>query len=113
MVLEVTTKLMKDIYSSGYALEDLLESIVTALPQKSGAIDCEEYRTFNLVCHVTNVLMRILMKRIRSKIKTENEYEQCGFALGKATTRATYILRTFTERIFEMNIHMCLFYSLH
>ena len=47
--------------------------------------------------HVTKILPRIVMMRIRNKIKPEIAAEQSGFVQGKGTAIGIVILRTLIE----------------
>ncbi|GFS25466.1 endonuclease-reverse transcriptase [Elysia marginata] len=50
------------------------------------------------------------MMRVRNKIGQEIAEEQCGFAEGKGTTNAIYMLRTLIERALEVqkDVYLCL-----
>ncbi|GFO09466.1 DNA replication licensing factor mcm8 [Plakobranchus ocellatus] len=87
----------------------MLRSIFIALPKKPGATECELHRTISLMSHVTKLLLRIIMMRVRNKIKPEIAEEQCGFVEGKGTTNAIYILRTLIERALEVqkDVNLC------
>ncbi|GFN91009.1 endonuclease-reverse transcriptase [Plakobranchus ocellatus] len=80
---------------------DLSKSIFIALPKKPGATECELHRTISLMSHITKILQKIIMLRIRIKIKPEIAEEQCGFIEDKGTSNAIYILRTLIERALE------------
>ena len=51
--------------------------------------------------HVTKILLRIVMMRVRNKIRPEIAEEQCGFVEGKGTSKAIFMLRTIIERTFK------------
>ena len=59
--------------------------------------------------HMTKILLRIIMKRIRNKVFTEIADTQCGFIEGKGTANAIYILRQIIERTLEVNkdLYVC------
>ena len=59
--------------------------------------------------HVTKLLLRIIMMRVRNKINPEIAEEQCGFVEGKGTTNAIFILRTVIERALEIqkDVYLC------
>ena len=83
--------------------------VFIALPKKPGATDCELHRTISLMSHVTKLLLRIIMMRVRNKINPEIAEEQCGFVEGKGTTNAIFTLRTLIERALEIqkDIYLC------
>ncbi|GFN99336.1 multidrug resistance-associated protein 1 [Plakobranchus ocellatus] len=88
---------------------DLSKSIFIALPKKPGATECELHRTISLMSHITKILLKIIMLRIRNKIKPEIAEEQCGFVEDKGTSNAIYILRTLIERALEVqkDVYLC------
>ena len=100
--IEKVTTLLNEIY-------DMSRSIFIALPKKPGATDCELHRTISLMSHVTKLLLRIIMMRVRNKINPEIAEEQCGFVEGKGTTNAIFILRTLIERALEIqkDVYLC------
>ncbi|GFN92682.1 RNA-directed DNA polymerase from mobile element jockey-like, partial [Plakobranchus ocellatus] len=93
--------LLNEIYDTGQIPTDLSKSIFIVLPKKPGATECELHRTISLMSHITKILLKIMMLRIRNKIKPEIAGEQCGFVEDKGTSNAIYILRTLIERALE------------
>ncbi|GFO41170.1 endonuclease-reverse transcriptase [Plakobranchus ocellatus] len=59
--------------------------------------------------HITKILLKLIMQRIRNKIKSEIAEEQCGFVEDKGTSNAIYILRTLIERALEVqkDVYLC------
>ncbi|GFO30487.1 endonuclease-reverse transcriptase [Plakobranchus ocellatus] len=103
------THLLNEIYDTGQIPTDLSKSIFIALPKKPGATECELHRTISLMSHITKILLKITMLRIRNKIKPEIAEEQCGFVEDKGTSNAIYILRTLIERAPEVqkDVYLC------
>ena len=107
--IEKITDLLNEVYDTGQIPTDMSKSIFIALPKKPGATECESHRTISLMSHVTKILLRIIMKRVRNKIKPEIAEEQCGFVEGKGTSNAIYIIRTLVERALEVqkDVYLC------
>ena len=107
--IEKVTTLLNEIYDTGQIPVDMSRSIFIALPKKPGATYCELHRTISLMSHVTKMLLRIIMMRVRNKINPEIAEEQCGFVVGKGTTNAIFILRTLIERALEIqkDVYLC------
>ena len=82
------TELLSKIYDTGHIPSDMLKSVFIAIPKKAGATDCELHRTISLMSHVTKILLRIIIMRVRNKIEPEIAEEQCGFVEGKGTSNA-------------------------
>ena len=66
--IEKVTTLLNKIYDTGQIPVDMSRSIFIALPKKPGATDCELHRTISLMSHVTKLLLRIIMMRVRNKM---------------------------------------------
>ena len=69
--IEKVTTLLNENYDTGQIQVDMSRSIFIALPKKPGATDCELHRTISLMSHVTKLLLRIIMMRVRNKINPE------------------------------------------
>ena len=97
--MEHLTKVLNKIYSTGHLPRDLCTSIFMALPKKPGATECGQNITISLMGHITKLLLRIIMLRIRSKIKLETAEDQCGFVKGKGTINAIVCIYTYSEHL--------------
>ena len=88
---------------------EMSKSIFIALPKKPGPTECELHRTISLMSHVTKVLLRVILMRVRNKIHPEIAEERCGFVEGKGTANAVYMLRTLIERALEVqkDVYLC------
>ncbi|GFR64021.1 endonuclease-reverse transcriptase [Elysia marginata] len=106
---EQVTALLNSIYETGNIPADISKSIFVALPKKPGAVECEHHRTISLMSHITKILLRVIMMRVRNKIKPEIAAEQCGFVEGKGTTNAVFTLRVLIERALEVqkDVYLC------
>lgn len=94
--------LFNNIYNNGQIPEDMCKSVFIALPKKQGANTCETFRTISLMSHVTKLLLRICVNRMRKKINFEIAEEQYGFQPDKGTRNAIFVLRVLSERAIEV-----------
>ena len=103
------TKLFNKIYASGKIIECMSESVFIALPKVEGTLECKKHRTISIMSQVTKVMLRVILKRVRSKIQPEISEEQFGFVSGKGTRNAIFCLRTMAERSIEVqkNLYVC------
>ena len=69
-IMEVT-KQLNIIYDTGELPHDVTKSVFVAIPKKAGTTECEQHRTISLMSHLTKVLLRVLMCRMRNKIRPE------------------------------------------
>ena len=103
------TILLNEIYDTGRIPKDMLKSVFVALSKKAGATECELHRTISIMSHVTKILLRIIMMRVRNKIRSEIAEELCGFVEGKGTSDAIFMLRTINKRTLEVQkeVYLC------
>ena len=95
-------KLFNKIYETGNVISSLCESIFVALPKVEGTLDCSKHRTISIMSQVTKILLKVILKRLRSKIAPEISEQQFGFVAGKGTANATFSLRTLAERCLDV-----------
>ena len=100
--LNIVTNLLNRIYDSGKIPDDLLKSVFIALPKSPGATECELHRTISLMSHLTKILLRVLMSRIRKSLKPEISRTQFGFVPDKGTRNAIFTLSMLMERCIEV-----------
>ena len=57
-------------------------------PKKNNAKKCKEFRTISLISYAAKFILRILIRRLRSKMEDELEEELFDFRKGKGTRDA-------------------------
>ena len=87
-------------------ISSLCESLFVAIPKVEGTLECNKHRTISIMSRVTKVLLRVILKRIRSKISPKISEQQFGFVAGKGTANSIFSLRTVVERCPEEHLHM-------
>ena len=107
--VEEVTKLLNSIYDTGKIPDDFKKSVYIALPKKPGTVECDQHRTISLMSHLTKVLLRVLMNRMRDKIMPEISETQFGFMADKGTRNAIFALRILMERAVEVqtDLYLC------
>ena len=73
------TSLINMIYQDGCFPEKINNSIFITLPKVSGTAKCETHRTIILMSHVTKIVLRVLINRLRSMSLIEISQVQYGF----------------------------------
>ena len=109
--INTVTKLLNNLYDTGEIPADMKKSIYIAIPKKPGTTDCDQHRTISLMSHLTKVLLRILMKRMRNKILPEISETQFGYMADKGTRNAIFALKTLMERSIEVQKALYLYAS--
>ena len=62
------------------------------MPKKAGATKCEQYRTISLMSHLTKLIIRVLLKRIRGRTADDVAEEQYGFMPDKGTRNVIVLI---------------------
>lgn len=65
---------------------------VSLQPNKTNAVDCEDYRTICLISHTYRILFSIIQEIIHNKNKSEVAEEQYGFGKNSGTKEAIFCL---------------------
>ena len=85
--------LANKIYDSGIILKQMKESIFIPIPKKGDFTECGNYRLMSLMSHITKIILRVLMRRIRNKLLPEIGAEQFGSKKDRETRNAIFFLR--------------------
>src|SRR3984893_2550729 len=67
------------------------------------------HRNISLMNHITKIILRVIMMRVRRKLKPEIWKEQCGFMEDPGARNAIFMLRLLSERAIEMQkeVYVC------
>ena len=107
--IDQLTSLFQRIYESGYMTDGMCDSVFVALPKIEGTLECSKHRTLSIMSQITKILLRIILKRIRTRLRPQISDEQFGFVHGKGTNNALFSLRVLTERALEVqkDVYVC------
>ena len=89
------------MYIQGGFPSELNKSIFITLPKVNGATKCEKHRTISLMSHITKLVLRIVINKIRGRTLQEVSPEQYGFMPDKGTRNAIFVLKRLVERSVE------------
>ncbi|KAJ4432498.1 hypothetical protein ANN_21118 [Periplaneta americana] len=95
--------LYNKIYDKAEWPEDFTETVLLSIPKKNNTKKCNEFRTISLISDSAKSLLRILDRRLYSKMEGLLEKEQFDFRKERGTRDATGLLRTVGERYLEKN----------
>ena len=71
----------------------------------NGATKCEKHRTISLMSHITKLVLRIVINRIRGITLKEVSPEQYGFMPDKGTRNAIFVLKRLVEK--QKDVYTC------
>ena len=74
--------LCKQIYESGIWPEDFTKVVMISLPKTTNAVECADHRTICLISHAAKILLKVLNKRVDSKVRDYIGCNQFGFRKG-------------------------------
>ena len=75
------------------------ELIFITFSKKGDLLLCSNYRLISLMSHITKIILRVVMTRVRNKINPEISEEQFGFCNGKGTRNAIFVARILGKRV--------------
>ena len=101
--LQILTSLLNKVHQTGHIPHSWLKSTFIAIPKKTGAADCDDYRMISLMSHVLKVLLRIIHARIAEKCENQVDEMQFGFRSSMGTREAIFAVRVLTQRCRDMN----------
>ena len=104
--LEELTRLTNMVYNHGYFPEELDKSMFITLPKISGTTKCEKHRTISLMNHITKLILRVVMNRVRGRTLQEISPEQYGFMPEKGTRNTIFVLRRISERAIAEKLYV-------
>jgi hypothetical protein len=107
--LNELVRLCKEMYNQGVWPKDFTQIVMIPLPKKTNATECADHRTISLVPHASKIMLKILTKRIESKVEGFIGKNQFGFRKGRGTRDAIGVLRMLCERSIENDndIYIC------
>ncbi|CAH1248808.1 Hypp8427 [Branchiostoma lanceolatum] len=103
-----TSKLMRKLcnknVSTGQWPSDWVKSVFITIPKVPGTIDCSEHRNIALISHVSEVLLRILLRHMERVAEQEFAEEQMGLRKKVGTRDQIFNLRVLMEKARENNV---------
>ncbi len=107
--VDLLTEIARQVYENGERVAQMYKSTFITLPKIPGTLECNKHRTISIMSQVTNIILRVVLDRMRNKILPEIENKQCGFIKEKGTRNAIFILRMLMERLTEVkkDLYVC------
>jgi hypothetical protein len=101
--LSLMTKLVNNLFVTGYLSKDFIYFTVIALKNKLEDSECSVHHTFSLMAHTAKRVERILTRRRRTERKSEDVLGESrfGFRKGKGTSDARGMLGIISPRTFS------------
>ena len=83
--VKVLHSICQQIWKTQQWPQDWKRSVFIPIPKKSNAKECSNYRTFALISHCNNVMLKILQARLQQYMNHEIPDVQAGSRKGRGT----------------------------
>ena len=77
------------------------ESLIITLPKKGNLQLCQNYRTISLISHSSEVMLKVILKRLKPQAEEIIAEEQAGFRARRSTTEQILNLRILCEKYLQ------------
>ena len=92
-MIDVLIEICNRIWRTGEWPTLLTQSLIITLPKKGKLQLCQNYRTISLISHSSNVMLKVILNRLKSQAEEIIAEEQAGFRAGRSTTEQIFNLR--------------------
>ena len=89
------------IWQTGEWPRPWTQSLIITLPKKGNLQLCQKYRTISLISHPSQVMLKILLNRLKPQAEKIIAEEQAGFRPGRSTTEQICNLRILCEKYLQ------------
>ena len=97
-VISALHKIGNKIWHTGECPIPWTKSLIITLSKKGNLQQCKNYRKISLICHPSEVLLKMLLNRLKPQAESIIAEEQPGFRSGRSTTEQIFNLRILCER---------------
>ena len=77
------------------------QSLIITLPKKGKVQQCQNYHTICLISHPSEVILRILLNRLKPQAEEIIKEKQACFRVGRSTTEQIFNLRKLCEKYLQ------------
>ena len=100
-VISVLTTICNKIWQTGEWPTPWTQSLVITLPKKGNLQQCQNYRTISLINHLSKLMLRITLNRLKPHAKKIIVAEKAGFRAGRSTTEQIFNLQILCEKYLQ------------
>ena len=97
-VITALTTICSKIWQIGEWPTPWTQSLVITLPEKGNLQQCQNYRTISLNCHLSKVMLKIILNRLKPQAEKIIAEEQADFRVGRSTKEHIFNLRILCEK---------------
>uniref|UniRef100_UPI003AF8651C RNA-directed DNA polymerase n=1 Tax=Thiolapillus sp. TaxID=2017437 RepID=UPI003AF8651C len=100
-VISALTAICNKIWHTGKWPTPWTQSLVITLPKKGNLQQCQNYRTISLISHPSQVMLKIILNRLKPQAEKIIAEEEAGFRAGSSTTEQIFNLRILCEKYLQ------------
>ena len=100
-VITALTTICNKIWQTGEWPTPWTQSLIITLPKKGNLQQCQNYRTISFISHPSEVMLKIILNRLKPQAEKINAEEQAGFKAGRHTTEQILNLRILCEKYLQ------------
>ena len=100
-VITALTTICNKIWQTGKWPTPWTQSLVITLPKKGNLKQCQNYRTISNIRHPSEVMLKIILNRLKPQAEKIIAEGQAGFRAGRSTTEQIFNLRILCEKYFQ------------
>ena len=100
-VITALTTICNKIWQTGKWPSSWTQSLVITLPKKGNLQRCQNYRTISLISHPSEVMLKIILNRLKPQAEKIIAEEQAGFRAGRSTTEQIFNLRILCKKYLQ------------
>ena len=100
-MIDVLTEICNRIWRIGEWPTPWTQSLIITLPKKGNLQLCQNYRTISLISHLSKVMLKVILNRLKPQAEEIIAEEQAGFRAGRSTTEQIFNLRILCEKYLQ------------
>ena len=100
-MINALTIICQRIWKSKEWPDEWTKSILIPLPKKGNLKKCQNYRTISLISHPSEVMLKIILQRLKQKSEEILSEEQAGFRAGRSTAEQIFNIRILIEKCLQ------------
>ena len=100
-MIDDLTEICNMIWRTGEWPTPWTQSLVITLPKKGNLQFFQNYRTIILISHLSKVILKVILNRLKPQAEDIITEEQAGLTAGRSTTEQIFNLRILCEKYLQ------------
>ena len=109
-MIDVLTEICNRICRTGEWPTPWTQSLIITLPKNGNLQLWQNYRTINLICHLSKFMLKVVLNRLKPQAEEIIAEEQAGIRAGRSTTEQIFNLRMLCEKYLQHQQNLYLFF---